>query len=243
MSQAIEFSVVAPVYNEARAAAALAEEISRVLDGRSFEMIFVDDASQDDTRAELALLRASLPALRLVVHRNNAGQSRAIRSGVLAARAPIIATLDGDGQNDPGDLPHLLRQLTRPDAPAGLAMVAGNRVRRADLPHKQFASRWANGLRKRLLRDNADDTGCGTKVFFREAFLRLPYFDHMHRYLPALMIREGYCVEFAAVGHRPRRHGRSKYTNFGRLRASVRDMLGIMWLNARARDPGGVDEL
>lgn len=243
MGEAIEFSVVAPVFNEAKAAAALAREICTVLDGRSFEVIFVDDGSQDETRAELALLRPALPQLRLVAHRANAGQSRAVRSGVLAARAPIIATLDGDGQNDPADLPALLRQLTRPDAPARLAMVAGERQRRADQPHKRFASRWGNQLRRSLLRDAASDTGCGAKAFYRDAFLRLPYFDHMHRYLPALMLREGYQVEYAPVGHRPRLHGRSKYSNIGRLRASVRDILGMLWLQARARDPQGVDEL
>lgn len=243
MTQAVELSVVAPVYNEAGGVAALAREIHQALDGRSFEMIFVDDGSRDTTRAELARLREELPQLRILGHRRNAGQSRALRSGILAARAPVVATLDGDGQNDPADIPRLVRQLTRPDAPAGLAMVAGRRVRRADPWAKQVASRWANAIRRRLLQDGAVDTGCGAKAMLREAYLRLPFFDHQHRYLPALMLREGFVVEYLEVGHRPRLHGRSKYGNVQRLRASVRDVLGVMWLRARARDPLGVDEL
>jgi len=241
--ESVEFSVVVPVYNEAGGAAALAREICQVLAGRSFEVIFVDDGSRDSTRLELAELRSELPQLRLIGHRQNAGQSRAIRSGVLAAKAPIVATLDGDGQNDPADLPQLLRRLTRADAPANLAMVAGERMQRADPAGKRLASRWANRIRQALLRDGANDTGCGAKVLYRDAFLRLPYFDHMHRYLPALLRREGYTIEFAPVNHRARLHGRSKYGNWSRLRASVRDMLGVMWLRARARDPWGVDEL
>lgn len=243
VGEAVELSVVAPVFNEAGGAATLAREICRVLEGRSFEVIFVDDGSRDTTRLELAEVRRELPQLRLVAHRRNAGQSRAIRSGILAARAPVVATLDGDGQNDPADIPALLRQLTRGDAPANLGMVAGERRDRADSPSKRLASSLANGLRRRLLRDGANDTGCGTKVMYREAFLRLPYFYHMHRYLPALMQREGFRVEYAPVRHRPRRHGRSKYSNLGRLRAAFRDLLGMMWLSARARDPLGVDEV
>lgn len=243
MGETIELSVVAPVYNEAGGAAKLAREICEVLSGRSFEVIFVDDGSRDSTRLELAEARASLPQLRIVVHRRNAGQSRALRSGIQAARAPIVATLDGDGQNDPADIPALLNQLTRPNAPERLAMVAGERRQRADSPAKQRASRWANGIRRGLLRDGASDTGCGAKVMYRDAYLRLPYFDHMHRYLPALMQREGLAVEFAQVNHRPRLHGRSKYNNLGRLRASIWDLLGVLWLKARARDPLGVDEV
>ena len=242
MAEAVELSVVVPVYNESGAAGALAREISQALEGYSFELIFVDDGSRDETRAELASARASLPRLRIVAHRRNAGQSRAIRTGVLAARAPLVATLDGDGQNDPADIPRLLARMLRPDAPADLALVSGRRSKRADPPAKRFASRVANGVRRRLLRDGAIDSGCGAKVMRREAFLRLPYFDHMHRFLPALMIREGFAVEFLEVGHRPRLHGRSKYDNLGRLRASFSDVLGVMWLNARARAPGGIDE-
>ncbi len=240
--QSIEFSVVVPVRDEAGNAAALAREIAGALEGRAYEMIFVDDQSRDDTRPELAALKAELPMLRLIGHRRNAGQSRAVRTGVLAARAPIIGTLDGDGQNDPADLPRLLAKLTRADAPSSLGMVAGRRAKRQDSWSKRIASRLANNIRKALLKDGADDSGSGIKVFKREAFLLLPYFDHMHRFMAALMLREGYAVEFLDVNHRQRSAGRSKYTNLGRLAANMTDLWGVMWLRSRARLPGGADE-
>lgn len=243
MPESIEFSVVVPVCNEAGNAAALARETAKALDGRSYEMVFVDDASRDDTRAELAALKRELPALRLVGHRANSGQSRAIRTGVLAARAPLIGTLDGDGQNDPADLPRLLARLTRHDAPSDLGMVCGTRAKRQDNLSKRVASRVANTVRRSLLKDGATDSGSGVKVFKREAFLALPYFDHMHRYMPALMLREGYAVEFLDVNHRPRGAGQSKYTNLGRLAANMSDLFGVMWLRSRARNPQGTDEL
>ncbi len=243
MAESIEFSVVVPVMNEEGNAANLAREIASALDGRSYEMIFVDDASRDDTRAELAALKAELPALRVLGHRRNAGQSRAVRTGVLAARAPIIGTLDGDGQNDPADLPKLLAKLTRAEAPSNLGMVAGNRLKRQDNWSKRAASQIANSIRRAALKDNAVDSGSGVKVFKREAFLRLPYFDHMHRFMAALMLREGYAVEFLEVNHRQRGVGRSKYTNLGRLAANMTDLWGVMWLRSRARLPGGADEL
>jgi len=243
LPETIEFSVVVPMHNEAGNAANLAREIASVLDGRSYEMIFVDDASRDDTRAELAGLKGELPTLRIIGHRKNAGQSRAVRTGVLAARAPAIGTLDGDGQNDPADLPRLLARLTRADAPADLGMVAGKRTKRQDNWSKRTASRIANNIRKTALKDGADDSGSGIKVFKREAFLRVPYFDHMHRFMAALMLREGYAVEFLEVNHRQRGAGRSKYTNLGRLAANMTDLWGVMWLRSRARLPGGTDEL
>lgn len=239
----VELSVVVPVHNEEGNAAALAREIAAALEGRSFEMIFVDDASRDGTRLELAEARSALPMLRIVSHRRNAGQSRAIRSGVLAARAPIVATLDGDGQNDPADLPRLVTQLLRAGADENLAMVQGRRTKRKDTLAKRVASSVANGVRRRLLGDKAEDSGCGIKAFKRDAFLRLPYFDHMHRYMPALMLREGYGVEFLEVNHRPRQAGRSKYTNLGRLAASLTDLAGVLWLKMRSRRTEGVDEL
>ncbi|MEZ5956717.1 MAG: glycosyltransferase family 2 protein [Hyphomonadaceae bacterium] len=235
--------MVVPVMNEEGNAANLAREIAAVLDGRSYEMIFVDDASRDDTRAELAALKAEMPALRLIGHRKNSGQSRAVRTGVLAARAPIIGTLDGDGQNDPADLPKLLAKITRPEAPADLGMVAGNRTKRQDNWSKRAASQIANSIRRAALKDNAVDSGSGVKVFKREAFLRLPYFDHMHRFMAALMLREGFAVEFLPVNHRQRSVGRSKYTNLGRLAANMTDLWGVMWLRSRARLPEGTDEL
>lgn len=243
MRESVELSVVVPVFNEAGNAAALAREIATALDGRAFEVIFVDDASEDSTREELAATRSEIPRLRIVAHRKNAGQSRAVRSGVLAARAPVVATLDGDGQNDPADLPKLYARLTRPEAPLTLGLVQGERVQRKDTAAKRFASRFANAVRKRVLADGAEDSGCGIKVFSREAFLRVPYFDHMHRYLPALMLREGYGVEYLEVNHRPRGAGRSKYTNFGRLLAAMTDIYGVVWLKSRSRDVGGADEL
>jgi glycosyltransferase involved in cell wall biosynthesis len=243
LQPSLEISIVAPVRDEAGVAPALAREIAAALDGRAYEMIFVDDCSRDDTRAELAALKGELPALRLLGHRNNAGQSRAVRTGVLAARAPIVATLDGDGQNDPADLPRLVARLTRHDAPAELGMVAGVRVKRQDSNAKRWASKWANAIRQAALKDGATDSGCGIKAFKREAFLRLPYFDHMHRFMPALMLREGFAVEYLEVNHRPRTAGRSKYTNLERLAANATDLFGVMWLRGRARNPGGADEL
>lgn len=229
--------------DEAGNAAGLAREIAAALDGRAYEMIFVDDASSDDTRGELARLRSELPTLRLIGHRNNSGQSRAVRTGVMAARAPIIGTLDGDGQNDPADLPRLLARLTRAEAPANLGMVGGIRAKRQDSWTKRVASRVANSVRRAMLNDGAVDSGSGVKVFKREAFLRLPYFDHMHRYMAALMLREGFAVEYLDVNHRHRGAGRSKYTNLGRLAANMTDLFGVMWLRSRARSPGGTDEL
>jgi dolichol-phosphate mannosyltransferase len=236
-----EISIVVPVHNEAGAAAPLAREIAQAFSGRAYEMVFVDDASRDSTLEELLALRAELPRLRVLKHPQNAGQSRAVRTGVLAARGAIVVTLDGDGQNPPADGPGLVDALKA--APPGIAMVGGRRVKRQDSAAKRWASRIANNVRKRLLADDADDTGCGLKAFRREAFLRLPYFDHMHRYLPALMIREGYRVAYQDVGHRPRVVGRSKYTNLGRLWAAVSDLQGVIWLRSRVRNPGAVEEL
>ena len=235
-----DFSVVVPVFDEGEAAPKLAREIAAAFAGESYEMIFVDDASRDDTKARLIALKAEIPQLRVLGHRQNSGQSRAVRSGVLAARGPIVITLDGDGQNDPADAPRLAKALAA--GPQTLALVGGERVKRQDSNAKRFASKFGNGVRKRLLKDTANDTGCGLKAFRREAFLRLPYFDHIHRYIPALMLREGYEVAFQPVNHRHRETGVSKYTNLGRLKASISDLLGVMWLQSRARNPRGVDE-
>jgi glycosyltransferase involved in cell wall biosynthesis len=236
-----DYSVVVPVFDEGGAAPALAREIAAAFAGENHEIIFIDDASRDDTKALLVALKAEIPQLRVLGHRKNSGQSRAVRSGVLAARAPIVITLDGDGQNDPADAPRLAKALKA--APPELALVGGERVKRQDSSAKRFASKFGNSVRKRMLKDTANDTGCGLKAFRREAFLRLPYFDHIHRYIPALMLREGYQVEFQPVNHRHRESGVSKYTNFGRLKASVSDLLGVMWLQTRARNPQGVDEV
>ena len=233
IEQTPDISVVVPVHDEQGAAGPLAREIAAAFAGRSYEMLFVDDASKDGTLAEL-------PALRVLSHGSNAGQSRAVRTGVLAARAPIVVTLDGDGQNPPADAPRLA-DLLAASSPE-VALVGGVRARRQDSEAKRQASLWANRIRKKLLSDDADDTGCGLKAFRREVFLRLPYFDHIHRYLPALMIREGYRNRYLDVDHRHRETGRSKYTNWGRLVASLSDLLGVMWLKSRSRRPGGVTE-
>ena len=235
-----EVSVVVPVFDEAGAAVPLAREIAAAFAGYACEIIFVDDASRDATAASLPAAAAEIPALRLLRHSRNAGQSRAIRSGVMAARAPIIVMLDGDGQNDPADAPGLFRALA--DAAPQTALIGGERQRRQDSAAKLWASALANRIRRAALDDGAADTGCGLKAFRRDAFLALPYFDHMHRYLPALMLREGFQVSFRPVGHRPRTSGRSKYTNLGRLWAALSDLLGVIWLRSRARDPGRVSE-
>ena len=230
--------MVLPAYNAAQTLQRTIDEIPRdVVD----DVILTDDASRDETRSILVALKGEIPALRVIAHGANAGQSRAVRTGVMAATGEIIVTLDGDGQNDPADAPRLVQLLS--EGPATLALVGGERVKRQDTAAKRIASRLANGIRKRLLNDQANDTGCGLKVFRREAFLRLPYFDHIHRYLPALMIREGYQVAFAPVGHRPRTTGASKYTNLQRLWAALSDLTGVMWLNRRARLPEPVKEL
>lgn len=241
MTEAVpDISVVVPVHDEEGAAGPLAREIAQAFAGRSFEMVFVNDASRDGTLAELRALQTELPMLRVLSHGSNAGQSRAVRTGVLAARGAIVVTLDGDGQNPPADAPRLADLLMA--SPSTVALVGGVRAKRQDSEAKRWASRWANRIRKKLLGDDADDTGCGLKAFRRDAFLRLPYFDHIHRYLPALMIREGYENRYLDVDHRHRETGRSKYTNWGRLVASFSDLLGVMWLKSRSRRPGAVSE-
>ncbi len=239
----IKYSVVVPVYNEEENVGPLSGEIATAMKGMPYEMIFVNDASTDGTLAALTALKDTYKTLRVLSHRENSGQSRSVRSGVMAAKGDIIATLDGDGQNDPADVPGLIEIMVRGDAPENLALVGGRRAKRKDTWAKRAASRFGNGVRKWLLKDEADDTGCGLKVFKRKAFLRLPYFDHIHRYIPALMLREGYAIEFSDISHRNRQFGVSKYTNFGRLIVSIADLRGVMWLNRRSRNPGGVDEI
>ena len=243
MNDVVKLSVVVPVYNESENVSKLVDEIAVALAQTNYEMIFVNDASSDDTLSVLTSLKKDHSTLRAISHRKNAGQSRAVRSGVIAAKGQYIVTLDGDGQNDPADIPALFAQITRSDAPDGLALIGGRRAKRQDSWSKKIGSRIGNGVRKKLLNDQADDTGCGLKVFTKEAFLRLPYFDHVHRYIPALMLREGYKIEFCDVNHRHREFGVSKYTNFGRLMVSVADLRGVRWLNKRARNPEGWDEV
>jgi dolichol-phosphate mannosyltransferase len=240
MTGGIAVSVVVPVKDEAGNVGPLAREIAAALKAEPHEIIFVDDGSTDATAAELRALKAEIPTLRILRHARNLGQSRSIRSGVMAARGGLVVTLDGDGQNDPADIPKLL-VLLRSDP--GLAMVSGVRVKRQDKASRRLASRLGNGLRNALLGDGASDTGCGLKAFHRDMFLALPYFDHMHRFLIALTQREGGRVGYAPVNHRPRLQGASKYTNFGRLLVSVHDLLGVRWLQRRHRGPSKTEEL
>ena len=227
-------SVVIPAYNEAGNLPVLVDEVIAALRGRvDFELIVVDDHSTDDTLAVLQAAKARHPELRVLSHATQSGQSTGLRTGIRAARAPWIATLDGDGQNDPADLPKLL--AARDAGPADVKLYAGWRVNRQDTGSKKWASKWANGIRSRLLRDATPDTGCGTKLFERAAFLDLPWFDHMHRYLPALMQRAGWRTVSVPVNHRPRGAGQSKYTNLGRALVGIRDLIGVAWLIKRNR--------
>ncbi len=229
-----EISVVVPVFNERDNVAPLIDEITAALRGRvAFEIVYIDDHSRDDTLAVLQALKAAHPELRVLHHVSQSGQSTAVRNGVKAARGAWIATLDGDGQNDPADIPGLL--AARAAAASQVKLFAGWRVNRQDSGSKRWASKWANAIRARMLRDDTPDTGCGIKLFERAAFLELPYFDHMHRYLPALMQRAGWKTVSVPVNHRHRTSGVSKYTNLGRALVGLRDLRGVAWLITRSK--------
>lgn len=229
-----DLAVVVPVFNERDNVQPLVDEIGAALEGVcDYEIIYVDDASNDDTQEMLQRARQGQPRLRILRHQRQSGQSTAVRNGIKAARSPWIATLDGDGQNDPADIPKLLAM--RDECGNDFRLFAGWRVQRRDNASKRLASRFANGLRSRLLKDHTPDTGCGIKLFEREAFLELPYFDHMHRYLPALMQRAGWQVRSVPVNHRPRSAGTSKYNNLGRALVGIHDLFGVAWLQRRSR--------
>lgn len=230
-------SIVAPMKNEAENVARLADDIAAACAGLApFEAIFVDDGSDDGTSAAIAEARRRHPWLRGIRHERSCGQSAAVLSGVRAARAPIVCTLDGDGQNPPSELPRIAAPLLA-DRTGRLGLVAGQRVERQDTRSRRFASRAANALRRRLLHDDTRDTGCGLKAFPREVFLALPFFDHVHRYLPALVRREGYEVALVDVSHKAREAGRSNYTNFGRAMVGALDLIGVWWLIRRRKLP------
>lgn len=235
-------SIVVPVKDEAGNAAALAREIAAATVDEEVEIIFVDDGSTDSTVAELAATKAELPLLRILKHDGNYGQSRAVRTGVLAAGADVVVTLDGDGQNDPADIPKLLG-LLRADNTGRLGLVGGVRVERQDASNRRMASNLANAFRRRMLKDGAVDSGCGLRAFRRDAFLSLPYFDHMHRFLIALMRREGYEVREIPVNHRPRGHGHSKYSNMHRALVGLVDTFGVRWLQSRSRGRVKAEEI
>jgi dolichol-phosphate mannosyltransferase len=228
----MKLSVVIPVCNEADNVGPLAREIQTALaDHRPFEIIFVDDGSTDGTVAAIQAERASIPEIRLLQHSKRCGQSRAVCTGVEAARAEWVATLDGDGQNDPADIPALLEAVN--GAEPSLKLVMGNRTTRKDTWLRRFSSRVANRVRGGLLRDGTPDTGCGIKLMHRATFMRLPWFNHMHRFLPALYQRAGARVVSVPVRHRPRTRGTSKYGLNNRLWVGIVDLFGVRWLILR----------
>ena len=232
-------SVVIPVCNEEENILPLAREIGAALRGRTaFEILFVDDGSTDGTAEAVRAARREIPEVRQLTHSRRSGQSAAVVSGVRFARGEWIATLDGDGQNDPGDFPAMLDALAKARAvdPA-VRLVMGNRVTRRDTWLRRLSSRVANGVRGWLLDDGTPDTGCGIKLMHRGTFLELPVFDHMHRFLPALYQRHGAHVISVPVSHRPRTRGTSKYGLHNRLWVGIVDLFGVMWLRSRFR-PG-----
>lgn len=230
-------SVVIPAHNEAGNLPSLIAEVRMVLQGQiEFEVIVVDDGSSDNTRDVLMKIRKEVEQLRVIRHQICCGQSYSLLTGIDAARGEIIATLDGDGQNDPADLLTMLQTLQR-ECLSGVRMIAGMRIKRRDPAWRLFCSRIANGVRSRLLGDSVPDSGCGIKLFYRDSFRRLPRFHHMHRFLPALIQRDGGLVVSLAVNHRPRSAGRSHYGTMGRLVAGIVDLAGVSWLRRRSRVP------
>jgi len=227
-------SIVVPVRNEAGNIALLVAEIAKALEGQwSFEVVYVDDGSSDGTGAELKQLMAERPWLRCIRHKQSCGQSAAVRTGVTAAQAATVVTLDGDGQNDPAFIPALIRALEVGSPRIGL--IAGQRIGRKASGFKKLQSKIANSVRSAVLRDGTRDTGCGLKAFRRDVFLRLPYFDGLHRFLPALVRREGFDIGYVDVVDRPRAHGVSNYGMWDRLWVGILDLAGVWWLIRRKK--------
>lgn len=238
----VEVSIVVPVRNEADNVAPLMTEIAAAIDGRwTCEIICVDDGSSDATPRRLTALMAERTNLRIIRHARSCGQSAAVRSGVRGARGVIVATLDGDGQNDPRFLPALISAVIDGHGRVGLA--AGQRVGRKDTGFKKLQSRIANTVRNAILQDGTRDTGCGLKAFRRDVFLSLPYFDGLHRFLPALVRREGYDIAYVDVIDRPRRSGVSNYGFFDRLWIGIMDLAGVWWLIRRKRSTPAATEV
>lgn len=232
----MDLSVVVPVRDEEANIVPLINEICSSLDGiLEYEIIYVDDGSSDKTWERLVELSERLSQLKIVRHRESYGQSTAIYTGVKAARSPMVATLDGDGQNDPADIPRLLEVFNSAETPAGLQLVIGHRRKRQDSWVKRASARVANKVRGYLLKDRTPDTGCGLKLFPRDTFLQLPFFDHMHRFLPALILCSGGAVLSVEVNHRPRKHGQSHYGVWDRLWVGLVDLVGVMWLRRRSK--------
>ncbi len=231
---ALAVSIVVPVRNEAENVAPLIAEITAALDGRwVYEIIYVNDGSTDATAERLDAIMKQRDNVRQIAHAASAGQSAAVRSGVRAAHGAIVATLDGDGQNNPVFLPDLIAAIENGSGRVGLA--AGQRVGRKDTGFKKLQSRVANGVRNGILRDGTRDTGCGLKAFPREVFLAMPYFDGLHRFLPALVRREGYQIAYVDVIDRPRHSGVSNYGFFDRLWIGIMDLAGVWWLIRRKK--------
>ncbi len=228
-----DVSVVVPVRNEAGNIAPLITEIAAALQNRVFEIVYVNDGSGDATEQELQGLMAQRPWLRQIRHGQSCGQSAAVRTGVAMARAPVVVTLDGDGQNDPAFIPALVAALEQ-GAPR-LGLVAGQRIGRKASGFKRWQSRIANAVRGAVLKDGTRDTGCGLKAFRRDVFLSLPYFDGLHRFLPALVRREGFDIGYVDVVDRPRRHGASNYGLWDRLWVGILDLAGVWWLIRRKK--------
>jgi dolichol-phosphate mannosyltransferase len=227
-------SIVVPVRNEAGNIALLVAEIAKALEGQwSFEVVYVDDGSSDGTGAELKQLMAERPWLRCIHHKQSCGQSAAVRTGVAAAQAATVVTLDGDGQNDPAFIPALIRALEAGSPRVGL--IAGQRIGRKASGFKKLQSKIANAVRSAVLRDGTRDTGCGLKALRRDVFLRLPYFDGLHRFLPALVRREGFDIGYVDVVDRPRAHGVSNYGMWDRLWVGILDLAGVWWLIRRKK--------
>jgi len=232
-----DFSIVVPVRNEADNISPLIAELKTVMTAlQPYEIVIVDDGSNDATPEVLRDQVRACPELRVIRHRSSVGQSAAITTGVNEARAGIIITLDGDGQNDPADIPALLDRFREADNP-DLLLVTGERQKRWDSLLKRLSSRVANAVRGTLLGDHTPDTGCGLKVFSRPAYLAMPGFDHMHRFLPALMLCQGGHVLSVPVNHRARQHGATKYGVFDRLGVGIVDLFGVMWLQRRPGTP------
>lgn len=243
-SSPLQYSVVIPCYNEAGNIAHLvAEVVAASGAGDHYEIILVDDASTDDTLEVLQHLMATEPRLRVLRHALNRGQSAALCSGVTAARGHWIATLDGDGQNDPSDVPALLAKAINEQNPAAPVVVCGHRTQRRDTFVRRLSSKVANAVRSRALHDATPDTGCGLKVFARATFMALPHFNHMHRFLPALVQRMGGRAVSVPVNHRPRLHGQSKYGVANRLWVGIVDLFGVSWLIARRFRLSAVQEI
>ena len=232
----MDLSVVIPVCNDEESIGTLINEITHALDGQyQYEIIVIDDGSTDNTLEVLLKIKQDLSTLRIIKHLKNSGQSTAVRTGVQHAKSNWIATLDGDGQNDPADIPNLYSELVDNQNSDPWLVVAGYRKKRKDTWLKRISSKYANGIRDKLLRDGTPDTGCGLKIFARDSFLALPYFDHMHRYIPALFQRQGGRVVSVEVNHRYRMQGTSKYGFHNRLWVGIVDILGVRWLQNRAR--------